>query len=288
MKENIVPLRLPEGSTDCHFHLYGPFEQFPPGDEGRFSPTRPFTIEDAFAHWDRIGVSRGVIVHAVGSGEDNAVTFDALRRYPDRLRATAILRPDVSDRRLDELTENGFRAVRVTMIRQDGKPVSTKGTSFDDLKILAPRLLERGWHAQIWIECSDLEEAAPELEKTGLTFVVDHMCRTMADKGPHHPHYQAFLDRLRSGRYWTKISGADRNTRIGRPYDDTRGFMKAIVEAAPDQVVWGSDWPHVGHTAETTPRMQDLLQLLFDCVPEPAVRQKILVDNPDRLYGFKS
>ena len=102
--------RLPEGSCDCHFHIYGPFDRFPAGTEGRFSATQPFTIEDAFALWNKLGVTRGVIVHAVGSGEDNAVTYDALRRYPDRLRAVAILRPDVSDRRLDELTDAGFKA----------------------------------------------------------------------------------------------------------------------------------------------------------------------------------
>lgn len=287
MKENAVHLRLPEGSADCHFHIYGPFDRFPHGDEGRFSPSREFTVEHAFAHWDTIGVSRGVIVHAVGAGEDNAVTYDALRRFPDRLRATAILPADIADKRLDELTDAGFKAVRVTMIRQDGKPVSTKGTSFDDLKSLAPRLAERGWHAQIWIECSDLEEAAPELEKLPLTFVVDHMCRTMADKGPEHPHYRSFLRRLETGRYWTKISGADRNTRAGRPYDDVRGFMRAIVEAAPEQVVWGSDWPHVGHGPQTIPDMQDLLRLLLDCVPDEALRHQILVENPKRLYGFK-
>src|SRR6185295_11457831 len=105
--------RLPEGSCDCHFHLYGPFDRFPAGNEGRFSAAKPFTIEDAFDVWSRLGVTRGVIVHAV--------TYDALRRYPDKLRAVAILRPDVSDRRLDELTDAGFKAVRVTMIRQDGK-----------------------------------------------------------------------------------------------------------------------------------------------------------------------
>jgi predicted TIM-barrel fold metal-dependent hydrolase len=163
--------RLPEGSCDCHFHLYGPFDRFPAGNEGRFSAAKPFTIEDAFDVWNRLGVTRGVIVHAVGSGDDNAVTYDALRRYPDRLRAVAILRPDVSDRRLDELTDAGFKAVRVTMIRQDGKPVSTLGTSYDDLVKLAPRIAERGWHAQLWIESSDLAAAAAELEKLPLNFM---------------------------------------------------------------------------------------------------------------------
>lgn len=279
-------LRLPEGSCDCHFHIYGPFDRFPAGEEGRFSPSRQFAIEDAFKLWDKLGISRGVIVHAVGSGEDNAVTYDALRRYPDRLRATAILRPDVSDRRLDELTDVGFRAVRVTMIRQDGKPVSTLGTSYDDFVQLAPRLAERGWHAQLWIESSDLAAAAAELEKLPFNYVIDHMSRTMADKGHEHPDFVAYTERLKTGRYWTKISGADRNTRIGRPYADTAPYMKAIVEAAPDQVVWGSDWPHVGHTPESMPDLQDLLRLFHECVPDEVTRRKILIDNPTRLYGF--
>jgi 2-pyrone-4,6-dicarboxylate lactonase len=247
------------------FTFTGPFDRFPAGSEGRFSVTRPFAIEDAFAIWDKLGITRGVIVHAVGSGEDNAVTYDALRRYPDRLRAVAILRPDVPDRRLDELTEAGFKAVRVTMIRQDGKPVSTLGTSY---------------------ESSDLADAAAELEKLPLTYVIDHMSRTMADKGHDHPDFRAFTDRLKTGRYWTKISGADRNTRLGRPYSDTAPYLRAIVQAAPDQVVWGSDWPHVGHSAETVPDFQDLLRLLHECVPDEAIRRKILIDNPARLYNF--
>ena len=81
---------LPDGSCDCHFHIYGPFARFPAAREGRFTAARPSPIEDAVGVWDRLGVTRGVIVHAVGSGEDNAVTYDALRRYPDRLRAVAI------------------------------------------------------------------------------------------------------------------------------------------------------------------------------------------------------
>jgi len=286
MVEASQKYRLPEGSCDCHFHIYGPFDRFPAGQEGRFTPTRAFTIEDAFAMWERLGITRGVIVHAVGSGDDNAVTYDALRRYPDRLRATAILYPDVTDRRLDELTDAGFRAVRVTMIRQDGKPVSTLGTSYDDFLKLAPRIADRGWHAQLWIESSDLIAAAPELEKLPLTYVIDHMSRTMADKGHEHPDFKAFTELLKTGRYWTKISGADRNTRVGRPYHDTAPYMKAIVEAAPDQVVWGSDWPHVGHTSDTMPDLQDLLALFHQCVPDESVRRKILIDNPKRLYGF--
>lgn len=277
---------LPANSCDCHVHIYGPFDRFPAVSEGRFSPTRETPVEALFALWESIGVARGVIVHALGAGPDNEVTLDALRRFPKRLRGVALIRSDISDRRLDELTDAGFKGVRINLLRQDGKPVSSGGMTFDDLVVLAPRLAERNWHAQLWIETGDLKELAPTIEKLPLTFVIDHMGRTMADKGVDYPGFRDFCERLKTGRYWCKLSGADRNTRVGTPFADTEPFMKALVAANPDRLVWGSDWPHVGHQPETIPTEQDLLGLFHKCVPDEAVRKKILVDNPTRLYGF--
>jgi predicted TIM-barrel fold metal-dependent hydrolase len=279
-------LKLPDGSADCHVHIYGPFDRFPAHSEGRFTPTRETPVETLFAMWDEIGVSRGVIVHALAAGADNEVTLDALKRYPDKLRAVAVLQNDVTDKRLDELTAAGFKGARVNMLRQDGKPVSAGGMDFEGLKKVAPRLAERGWHAQLWIETGDLDAMASEIKALPLNFVIDHMGRTMADKGVGYPGFQAFLERLKTGRYWCKISGADRNTRTGAPYGDTEPFMQAIVNANPDRLVWGSDWPHVGHTPESYPAEQTLIGVLFRCVPDEAVRRKILVDNPTALYGF--
>lgn len=278
--------KFPEGSSDCHVHIYGPYDRFPSQSEGRFSPVQPFPVETLFAMWDSIGVARGVIVHALAAGGENEVTLDALRRYPARLRGVAILKRDVTDRRLDELTDAGFKGCRINLLRQDGKPVSSGGMSFDDLTALAPRLAERGWHAQLWIETGDLYAMAPDLEKLPLNFVIDHMGRTMTEKTVDYPGFRKFCERLKSGRYWCKISGADRNTRQGTPYADTEAFMKALVAANPDRLVWGSDWPHVGHTPETLPKEADLIRLLFKCVPDEATRRRILVDNPARLYGF--
>ncbi|SDI92520.1 MULTISPECIES: amidohydrolase family protein [Bradyrhizobium] len=279
-------LRFPDGSCDCHVHIYGPYDRFPAQSEGRFSPTQANPVESLFAMWDSIGVSRGVIVHALAAGEDNEVTLDALRRYPERLRAVAILKRDVSDRRLDEMTDAGFKGVRINLLRQDGKPVSSGGMNLDDLKALAPRLAERKWHAQLWIETGDLDALAPELEKLPLDFVIDHMGRTMVDKGIDYPGFQKFCERLKTGRYWVKLSGADRNTRAGAPYADTAVFMTALAQANPDRLVWGTDWPHVGHTPESFPKEADLIDLFSKCAPDEAARRKILVDNPVRLYGF--
>lgn len=278
--------RLPPGSCDSHVHVYGPFDRFPPLIEGRFAPTRETPVEALFELWDGLGIARGVIVHAIRAGADNAVTLDALRRHPHRLRGVALVDPDIADRELDRLNDAGFRGVRINLLRQDGKAVASGGMDLDALLALAPRLSERGWHAQLWIETGDLKELAPTLEKLPLTYVVDHMGRTMTDKGIDYPGFRDFCARLKDGRYWCKLSGADRNTRTGTPYDDTAPFMRALVAANPDRLVWGSDWPHVGHAAETIPREADLLRLLFACVPDEATRARILVDNPAALYGF--
>jgi predicted TIM-barrel fold metal-dependent hydrolase len=277
---------LPTNSADCHVHIYGPFAKYPPHAEGRFSPTRETPVETLFELWDSIGVSRGVIVHALGAGGDNEVTLDALRRFPQKLRGVALVKADITDRRLDEMTDAGFKGVRINLLRQDGKAVSSGGMSLEDLQALAPRLAERRWHAQLWIETGDLKELAPTLEKLPLTFVIDHMGRTMTDKTVDYPGFRDFCEKLKTGRYWCKVSGADRNTRQGTPFADTEPFLRALVAANPDRLVWGSDWPHVGHQPETIPAEEALIGLFLKCVPDEAVRKKILIDNPTALYEF--
>jgi predicted TIM-barrel fold metal-dependent hydrolase len=277
---------LPVGSCDCHVHIYGPFDRYPADTSGRFAPRQAFPVEDLFALWDSLGIARGVIVHASNAGLDNEVTLEALRRFPDRLRAVAVLRADVTDRRLDELTDAGFKGVRFNLLRQDGKIVSDKGASLDDLRALAPRLAERGWHAQLWVESGDLMAMAEEIERLPLPLVIDHQTRTMVDKGVDCEGFRWFCERLREGRYWCKLSGIDRNTRTGAPYHDTYPFMKALVAANPDRLVWGTDWPHVGHDPATVPREEVLIQALHTNVPDAAVLRKIMVDNPMALYGF--
>ncbi len=278
--------RWPVGSIDCHVHIYGPFDRFPAGTEGRFAPREAFPLERLLAVWDAIGVARGVIVHASNAGPDNAVTLDALRRHPSRLRAVAVLHADVSDRRLDELTDAGFKGVRINLLRQDGRIVSTQGAGIDDLRALAPRLAERGWHAQLWVESGDLMAMADEIEKLPLALVIDHQTRTMTDKGVAYPGFRWFCERLRAGRYWCKLSGSDRNTRAGSPYRDTDPFMQALVAANPERLVWGTDWPHVGHEPATVPSEAVLVDTLLRNVGDERVLRRILVENPATLYGF--
>ena len=278
--------RLPEGACDCHVHIYGPYDRFPAQLGSRFAPREEAPVEALFRMWDSIGIARGVIVHAMSAGPDNGVTLDALRRFPQRLRGVAILGADVAERTLDEMTDAGFRGVRINLMRQDGRPVLQGGTSLEDLKALAPRLAARGWHAQLWVESGDLQAVAPEIEGLPLDLVVDHQSRTMTDKGVDYEGFRWFCDRLRSGRYWCKLSGVDRNSRRGAPYEDTDPFMKALVDANPDRLVWGTDWPHVGHDVAAVPSERALIEALRRCVPDAELRRRILVTNAERLYGF--
>ena len=176
--------------------------------------------------------------------------------------------------------------MRVNLLRQGGRKLYAGGAGLDTLEALAPRIAERGWHAQVWIGAGDLAEIAPRLDALGLDIVIDHMGRMMADKGANDPGFRWLCDRLQDGRTWCKLSGADRNTVAGPPYADTVPFMRALVDAAPDRVVWGTDWPHVGHADATRPNAHALAALLRSVVPEPALLHKVMVANPVALYGF--
>ncbi len=189
----------------------------PPAQGGTVLSGAGVAGREAPAMWDALGISRGVIAHALGAGENNKVTLDALRRHPDRLRGVALVKADISRPCARRTERCRLQGVRINMLKQDGKPVSSEGMKYEDLLALAPRLAERSWHAQLWIETGDLEELAPTLEKLPLTYVIDHMGRTMTDKGVDYAGFRGFCERLKTGRYWCKLSGADRNTRQGAP-----------------------------------------------------------------------
>ncbi len=275
-----------EGSCDSHVHVYGPEERFPILANTNYMPPERSTVEDLLAVMYGYGIARAVIVHALPAGPDNACTYDALRRFPDRLRAVGLLDTEVSDQRLDELTDAGFRGVRINLLKQGGKKLYRGGMTLDDLRALAPRLSERGWHAQIWAAGADLPELSKEIETLPLDFVVDHMGRSLAADGVSAPGFQHLLRLLDTGRYWCKISGADRNTSSGAPFADIAPFQEALVAANPERIVWGTDWPHVNHSPATMPKTDDLVALFLATVSDAGARRRILVDNPATLYGF--
>jgi len=276
----------PPGACDCHAHVFGPYASFPLAEDRSYTPPEN-DAERFIAHLDRLGLTRGVLVTASAQGDDNGNVLAALRAYPDRLRAVAVVRAEISDAELDALTAAGVRGARFNLYKHEGKAVYRNGVGLADFEALAPRLKERGWHAQIWVHAPDLPELSSALLKPGIDLVVDHMGRMNAARGVEDAGFRYLCELLRAGRAWTKISGADRNTVGGPPYADITPFAQALLRANPQRVVWGTDWPHINYY-ETAKVPDDgvLLNLLGEWLPDEALRRQVLVDNPARLYGF--
>ena len=286
----ITPVRfaMPPGACDSHAHVFGPYAQFPLAEDRSYTPVEN-PPERFIAHLDRLGFERGVLVTASSQGDDNSNVVAALRAYPQRLRAVAVVRADVSERELDDLAAAGVRGARFNLYKRDGHAVYRNGVGIDDFVSLAPRLKARGWHAQIWAHAPDLPELAPTLLKPGLDLVVDHMGRMGAARGTGDAGFQFLCGLLRDGKAWTKISGADRNTASGPPYADIAPFAQALLAANPERVVWGTDWPHINYfEAGQVPDDGVLANLLAQWMPDEALRTRVLVANPARLYQFGS
>lgn len=275
----------PAGSCDAHAHVFGPYDRFPLAEDRSYTPDA-YPAADFIAHLDRLGLERGVLVTGSASGAANDIILDALQQYPQRLRGVIVPSVDLTDGDLDRYTEAGIRGVRANLYRLNGKAVYRNGAGLEVLQALAPRLAERGWHAQIWIHAPDLPEMMPALEALDLPLVVDHMGRMTTTRGVTDPGFQFLCRQLAEGRMWTKISGADRNTQLGSPYSDIDPFAQALLQANSEQVVWGTDWPHINYyDAKRMPDDGELCNLLTRWMSTEQ-RQRVLVDNPARLYGF--
>ena len=279
---------LPEGACDSHAHVFCPYERFPLADDRSYTPDE-FPGDAFIAHLDRFGLHRGVLVTGSASGTDNGAVLDALTRYPQRLRGIAVPQADTTDAQLDRWHAAGIRGVRANLFKKDGHAVYRNGVGIEVLEALAPRIADRGWHAQIWIHTPDLVELAPRLIRLGLPLVIDHMGRMATDRGVNDPGFRMLCRLLADGKGWTKISGADRNTCTGPPYADVDPFAAALLLANAEHVVWGRDWPHINYfDKHKVPDDGALLNLLARWLPNAAQRRQVLVDNPAALYGFPS
>jgi predicted TIM-barrel fold metal-dependent hydrolase len=276
----------PPEACDAHVHVFGDPARHPFAAERSYTPSPGLTLAALDALHERLGLARAVIVETSTQNRDHAVLLEALRAEPDRLRGIAVLRGDADDRLIDELNEAGVRGVRVNLFRRGGVPVYRGGAGFEDIAALAPRIRRHGWHVQAWLDAEDLPHWAPRLLDLGLPVVVDHMGRITTDRGLDSPGFAYLRELLRSGRAWCKLSGADRISLSGAPYPDAVPYARALVEANPDRVVWGTDWPHVNYFETPVPDDGRLLELVPAYAPDEGLRRRLLVDNPRALYGF--
>jgi predicted TIM-barrel fold metal-dependent hydrolase len=273
-------LRAPEGATDCHMHVYDPrFQQHSPG---RANPKNA-TVSDYRLLQNRLGTSRVVVVTPRNYATDNRITLDAIAQLGASARGVAVFHPTVSDGDLKILADGGIRGIRFSLTG-GAAPIVT----WDMVEPLANRVADLGWHVQFVLRGHQIVEHAELLKRLPTQLVVDHMGLPTLPAGIEDASFMVLQSLIDRGRTWIKLSGAYINSKIGPPdYPEAAKIAQAFVKAAPERTVWGSDWPHPGEQGK--PALPDdalLFDLLAIWAPQESTRQRILVENPESLYGF--
>lgn len=270
--------KVPEGAVDAHCHVFGPADEFP------YHPKRKYTPCDAskaqlFSLRDYLGFSRNVIVQASCHGTDNAALIDALETAGELARGVAVVDPAITDEALQAMDKAGVRAVRFNFVK---RLVDT--TPKEVFLSIAEKIKPLGWHIVVYFEAPDLEALIPFLNELDTTIVVDHMGRPDVAKGVDHPDFQRFIELMKSNEnIWVKTTCPERLTLTPPDYSDVVPFMKTLVAQFPDRCLWGTDWPHPNMKSHTPDdgKLVDVIPLI---APTAELQQKLLVDNPMRLY----
>jgi len=272
-------LEAPPNACDCHMHVY---------DAARFPmpPSKRVPPSDATAaHYrllqKRLGTTRVVIVQPRNYATDNRVTLDAMAQLAPA-RGVAVVHPTVTDSELKKFDQAGIRGIRFTL----GDP-ATAVVSIDMVEPLAKRIADLGWHIQFNMQGEQIVAQADLLRRLPGQLVFDHLGHPGAAAGMEHPSHGIIRGLVDKGRTWVKLSGAYLNSKIGPPaYPEATRVAQAWVEAAPERLVWGSDWPHPTALGDKKPNDALLFDLLTVWAPDATTRHRILVENPDALYQF--
>ncbi len=269
-------LKLPPNSCDAHCHVFGPGDRFP------YHPSRPYTPPDAGKETlkklhDRLGIERAVIVHASCHGVYMDATLDAIAWANGKYRGTSIVDPSITDKELQRYNEGGIRAVRFNFVKHlESVPENNA------VRRMADRVKDMGWHLVVHLDAQDILELSPLLLGLPIPFVIDHMARVKTNLGLDQPAFKKLLDLMKHEKTWVKICGAERLSTEGPPFTDAVPFAQAVVKAAPDRILWGTDFPHPN--VKHMPNDGHLVDLLGMMVPDPATLKTIVVDNPTKLY----
>ncbi len=272
---------VPADACDTHAHLFGPESKYP------YSPKRGYTPPDALLAdflkmQDVLGMARCVLTQPSVYGIDNAALVDGLQAMGGRARGVAAVGADVTDAELEHLHVAGVRGIRVNLVDKGGMPFD----GIKDVYRMGERIKSMGWHIELLIHVAEEPDLAEIFSGFPVDTVVGHLGYIKAGLGVAHPGYQAFLDIVRGGNCWVKLSGTYRVTaRDAPPYDDVAPYAQALAAARPDRVLWASDWPHPWYY-KTMPNDGYLLDQLADWGFDETLREQILVRNPAELYGF--
>ena len=276
-------LKVPAGSCDCHAHILGPAARFPYSDERVYTPP-DCLLADYRAMLTALGLARAVLVQPSVYGSDNRVLLNALDAMQGAWRGVAVVEPDVSASALQEMHAAGVRGVRVNVVDvQSNKAV----LPLKQLRGLAERIAPLGWHMEFLLHVHEFPRLDQQLAGFPVDVVFGHLGYLPTHLGIGDAGFQALLRLLQAGRAWVKLTGPYRISGSKLPYADVAPFAHALLDAAPRQIVWGSDWPHV-MVKGAMPNDGDLMDMLSTWIPDPSIRHQVLVSNPERLYGFQS
>jgi D-galactarolactone isomerase len=270
-------LKAPVNACDCHMHIYD--GRFPVAANATLRPPDA-SVEDYRMLQQRTGTTRNVVVTPSTYGTDNSCTLDAMAKLGAVSRGVAVVDTSVSDDELKRLSGLGIRGIRFNLVQSGA-------TTIDMLEPLSKRVNALGWHVQIHMLGDQIVQIADLLQRLPSPIVFDHMGRISKEVGPEHPAFRVIAGLVEKGRGWVKLSGAYMDTKIGPPsYADSTKLAQAFAKAAPDRMIWGSDWPHPTEKLENKPDDAILFDLLAAWLPDDATRRLVLVDNPAALYGF--
>ncbi|MEO8039571.1 MAG: amidohydrolase family protein [Betaproteobacteria bacterium] len=288
-----VDFEVPAGACDCHTHIHGDPAKFPYFPGRVYTPETALPEEMAALH-KTLHIQRVVIVTPSVYGTDNSATLYGMNARGDDARGVAVIDDKTRESELDAMGAAGIRGIRLNLAT-----VGISDPALGRQRFLAAveRVKSRGWHIQIFTNLAMITAIKDLVATSPVPVVFDHFGGAKAEQGIAQPGFSDLLDLVRSGQAYIKISGAYRASRLGPDYPDVIPLAQALIAANADRVLWGTDWPHpsgftpAGHEpTEVTPMFQiddgRLLNQLPVWAPGAAIRKKILVDNPERLYGF--
>ena len=268
-------LPVPPGACDTHVHILEPACLAAAG-----TAAAPATLADYLAQRRRLGIGRTVLVQPSAFRFDNPGLLAALAGLGDTARGVASVPPSVSDAELSRLTALGVRGARFHLLKSTLQ-------SWEDLEPVAARVVAHGWHVQLQCDGRQFPEQAERLSRLPCALVIDQTGKFLEPVSPNDAAFRALLDLVARGRTYVKLSAPYEVSRAGAPfYEDVGALARALVRAAPDRMLWASNWPHHSLPPHARPDDADMLDLLARWAPEPDAQRTILVDNPARLYGF--
>jgi len=275
-------INVPANACDCHHHIYDPVTFPYAPDDVRNQP--PATVDAYRLLQEKLRLTRNVIVTPSAYRTDNACTLSALEQIGGAARAVVVVDPGVARRELDAMHVRGVRGIRFNVATGDSSDAKA-------ILSLSERVNELGWHVQFWMSARDTVQSAPLLNQLPSQIVFDHRGHLPQPAGIDDPAFKVIANLVDKGRAWVKLSALYIDSVVGEPsYADTVKVGRAFVRLAPERVVWGTDWPHPSIYSERKPWPDDanMLDLLAEQAPSESARQRILVTNPEILYGFSA